>query len=276
VDRIAWEDLADDLKDAIERRTGLILSAQTMTAGKNSPVAATVATAEGKTFVKGLPASDRRSASQLREAAVAPLVTGISPALYWQFEEAGWIVLGYEYVEGRHADYRPGSGDPDALLPVFTALGEINVPDPSPFKSAEDRLRRYIPDPETLALFKGSTLQHTDWVPYNVLVSPERPYLIDWAWPTLGAAWMDPAYWLLRLMASGHSVQEAERYALHVPAYADADPEHLDVFASANVQMWDEIERECEERITDWMHSVVLAAREWDNHRRNRAKVFAL
>lgn len=103
-----------DLKDAIERRTGRILSAQTMTAGKNSPVAATVLTAKGKTFVKALPANDRRSANQLREAAVAPLVEAISPALCWQFEEAGWIVLGYQHVQGRHADYRPGSAYPGA------------------------------------------------------------------------------------------------------------------------------------------------------------------
>jgi hypothetical protein len=276
VDRIAWEDLADDLKAAIEQRTGPILSAQTMTAGNNSPVAATVTTAEGKTFVKGLPADDRRSASQLRAAAVAPLVKDISPVLYWQFEEAGWIVLGYEHVNGRHADYRPGSSDLDALLPVLKALGEIDVPDPAPFKSAEDRLKDYIPDPETLAIFKGSTLQHTDWVPYNVLISPERPYLIDWAWPTLGAAWMDPAYWLLRLMASGHSAQEAESYAIQIPAYAEADPEHLDIFASVNVQMWNEIERQSEGHITDWMRSVVLAAREWNNYRKDRPRILAL
>src|SRR5262249_30228628 len=140
----------------------------------------------------------------------------------------------------------------------------------------EDRLKDYIPDPKTLAIFRGPTLQHTDWVPYNVLISPERPYLIDWAWPTLGAAWMDPAYWLLRLMASGHSVHEAESYAIHVPAYAEADPEHLDVFASANVQMWDEIERQSEGHITDWMRSVVLAAREWNDYRKNRTRILSV
>jgi hypothetical protein len=55
VDRIAWEDLADDLMAAIEQRTGPLLSAHTLAAGKNSPVATTVTTAEGKTFVKGPP-----------------------------------------------------------------------------------------------------------------------------------------------------------------------------------------------------------------------------
>jgi hypothetical protein len=31
---------------------------------------------------------------------------GISPALLWHFDEAGRNVLGYEFADGRHADYR--------------------------------------------------------------------------------------------------------------------------------------------------------------------------
>ena len=56
-------------------------------------------------FVKGLPSAHRRVITQAREAAVAPLVPNISPALLWHFDEAGWNVLGYEYAPGRHADY---------------------------------------------------------------------------------------------------------------------------------------------------------------------------
>lgn len=197
MERIAWEDLPDDLRSAIEKRTGPILHAQTMTAGQNSPVSAAVTTATGKTFVKGLPAADRRASSQVREAAVAPLVRHISPALLWQFEETGWHVLGYEHIEGRHADYSPSSPDPAALVPVMVALGEVEVPDPVPFKRAEDRFKTYVDDQAVLSAFHGRTLQHTDWVPQNVLVAADRPYLIDWAWPTLGAPWMDPAYFLL-------------------------------------------------------------------------------
>jgi hypothetical protein len=71
VERIAWEDLPDDLKLSIEKRTGRILHARTATAGQNSPVAATVTTADGQTFVKGLPSNDRRAASQVREGVAA-------------------------------------------------------------------------------------------------------------------------------------------------------------------------------------------------------------
>lgn len=193
VERISWEDLPGELKSAIEGRTGRILDARIATAGQNSPIAATVITGHGKTFVKGLLRRVGRSSSQAREIAVAPLVRDLSPQLLWYFEEAGWIVLGYQHIEGRHADYRPGSGDPDALVPLIRALGEIGVPPGSgPFNLAEDRWKNYADDPRDVEIFRGTALQHTDWLPHNVLITPDRPYLIDWAWPTLGAPWMDP------------------------------------------------------------------------------------
>jgi hypothetical protein len=270
VERIVWEDLPDDLVRAIEQRTGPILTARTASAGQNSPLAATITTSEGKTFVKGLPSGERRTRSQAREIAVAPLVRDISPHLLWHFDQAGWVVLGYEHIEGRHADYRPGSGDLDALVSVLRALGEIDVPDPGPFKLAEDRFKTWVDDPDTLKVFSGATLMHTDWLPDNVLFTLSRPYLIDWAWPTLGAAWMDPAFWLIRLIASGHTIQDAERYAARVPGYANADPIHINLFASANVQMWDEIERQAP-RVSPWMRSVVTASHEWHDFRNHEA-----
>ena len=51
---------------------------------------------------------------------VAPLVSAISPALLWHVDEAGWNVLGYEYADGRHADYAPGSPDLDRLVELCT------------------------------------------------------------------------------------------------------------------------------------------------------------
>lgn len=266
MERIAWEDLPDDLVRAIEQHTGPILDGHTATAGQNSPLAATITTAEGKTFIKGLPSGERRTKSQAREIAVAPLVRDISPHLLWHFDQAGWVVLGYEHIEGRHADYSPGSSDLDGLVSVLRTLGEIDVPDPAPFKLAEDRFKTWVETPDTLKVFSGTTLMHTDWLPDNVLISPSRPYLIDWAWPTLGAAWMDSAFWLVRLIACGHTPQEAEGYAAQVPGYAHADPAHIDLFASANVRMWDEIEREAP-RKTFWMLSVAKASREWRDFR---------
>jgi hypothetical protein len=84
VDRVAWDDLPAEVTDTV--------------------------------FAKGMPCSARRVITQAREAAVAPLVQHISPALLWHLEDtAGWDVLGYQYTEGRHANYQPGSTDLDMI-----------------------------------------------------------------------------------------------------------------------------------------------------------------
>ena len=260
--RIAWDDLPGPLKQAIEARTGPITSVRIASAGQNSPLAAILDTADSRVFAKGLPSGHRRVITQAREAAVAPLVRDISPALLWQFDEAGWNVLGYEYAPGRHADYSPGSPDLDQLVQLMDALSAITVPDdPGPFKRAEDRWQPYLDDPESAAFFAGPVLTHSDWTPDNVLVSERRAWLIDWAWPTLGAAWTDPACWILRLMASGgHTAQAAERQASRLPAFQAADPAHIDLFAVANVRLWDEI---AQSNTSAWTTQMAQAAKSW-------------
>ena len=91
--RIAWDHLPEPLKKAIESRTGRITGVRVASAGQNSPLAAIIDARDGKVFAKGLPSGHRRVITQAREAAVAPLVRDISPALLWHFDEAGWNVL---------------------------------------------------------------------------------------------------------------------------------------------------------------------------------------
>lgn len=79
--RIPWDDLPRPLKEAIEARTGPVTGVRIASAGQNSPLAAIIDARDGKVFAKGLPSAHRRVIAQAREAAVAPLVRGISPAL---------------------------------------------------------------------------------------------------------------------------------------------------------------------------------------------------
>ena len=264
--RIAWDDLHGSLKEAIEARTGRITGVRVAAAGQNSPLAAIIDAADGKVFVKGMPSGHRRVATQTREAAVAPLVKGISPALLWHFDEAGWNVLGYEYAPGRHADYGPGSPDLDQLVHLMGELSAIKVPDgPGLFKLAQDRWTPYVDEPASAMVFAGPVLTHSDWTPDNVLVSTTRAWLIDWAWPTLGAAWTDPACWIIRLMASGgHTAPQAERQASRLPAFQAADPAHVDLFAAANVRLWDEI---AQSSTSAWTKDMAQAAHAWSAFR---------
>ncbi len=267
--RIAWDDLPEPLKHAIEARTGPITAVRIATAGQNSPLAAIIDARDGKVFAKGLPAGHRRVITQAREAAVAPLVRDISPALLWHFDEAGWNVLGYEYAPGRHADYTPGSPDLDRLVQLMDTLSQIKVKDePGPFKRAEDRWKPYLDDPGSASVFVGPVLTHSDWTPDNVLVSEHRAWLIDWAWPTLGADWNDPACWVLRLMASGgHTAHEAERQASRLPAFQAANPAHIDLFAAANVLLWAEV---AQSSMSAWTKKMAQAAHSWSAYRQAR------
>ncbi len=264
--RIPWADLPQPLKNAIAARTGPITSARTATAGQNSPLAAIIHTAGGTFFAKGLPSAHRRVITQSREAAVASLVKDISPALLWHFDEAGWNVLGYQYAPGRHADYTTGSPDLGRLVQLMEALSQVTAPDDTGlFKRAEDRWKPYLDDPGTASVLAGPVLTHSDWTPDNVLISDHRAWLIDWAWPTLGAGWTDPACWILRLMASGdHTARQAEQQASRLPAYNNADPAHIDIFARANVRLWTEI---AQLSTSTWTKKMAQAARSWTAYR---------
>ena len=145
------------------------------------------------------------------------------------------------------------------------ALAAIEIPPgPGPWKPIETRLRTYVDNPADSLAFAGRALTHTDWMPDNILISHGRAWLVDWAWATPGAGWTDPAFWLLRLMARGHTAEQAEAFAARLPAYAAADPAHIDVFARANVRMWDEIEQSNE---SPWAKTMARTARTWARHR---------
>lgn len=269
MERIQWDNLPGLLKEAISARTGPIAAGHAVPGGLNSPLAAVISTETAKVFVKGLPSGHRQAKTQLREAAAAPLVQGISPELLWQFDEAGWNVLGFAHIEGRAANYRPGSPDLQLIIDLMTALAAVEVPGGhEPVKYAEDRWKSYVEDPRDAEVLAGPSLIHTDWMPDNVLISGGRAWLVDWAWATLGAAWIDPACWLLRLMAHGHTADEAEALARHLLAYATADPAHVDIFARANVTMWTEIsEQHTRENTAAWIMTLALTARKWAQHR---------
>ena len=145
------------------------------------------------------------------------------------------------------------------------ALAAIEIPPgPGPWKPIETRLRTYVDNPADALAFAGRALTHTDWMPDNILISRGRAWLVDWAWATPRACWTDPAFWLLRLMARGHTAEHAEVLAARLPAYAAADPAHIDAFARANVRMWNEIEQSNK---SPWAKTMARTARTWARYR---------
>lgn len=248
--------------DMIEARSGRVLQAHTVTGGPNRAITARVHTDVQTLFVKALPAGHPRVWTQSWEAAINPYVHGIAPQLVWQANDTAWHVLGYAHIEARHANWKPGTEDVEPTLDVMEELAGRPLP-PVEVKRMTDRIRTYAESDE-LHLFDGSALLHTRWNPENVLVRDSGARLVDWAWVSLGAAWIDPALWVLRLIAAGHDPEQAEFAACGHEAWRHASYEALWAFSRAQARRWDSIAAQSADESPKPMQQ---AARTWRDYR---------
>ncbi|MGW7492180.1 aminoglycoside phosphotransferase [Streptomyces sp. NPDC054786] len=266
--RIGLDGLPSTARAAVEQHTGPLLTVVEVTEGFNSEIAARVTSATGTWHIKGLRTDHPRAWTQCREAATAPFLTGVAPALHWRVETAGWNLLGFEALDGHHADYAPGSRDLPEVAALLRRLGDIPCPDID-LRHAEQRLERYAAHPDDLRFFAGGHFLHTDLNNANVLVNDcasqgDRARLVDWAWATRGAAWLDAGYWVIWLIASGHTPASAERWAAKMPVWHTAPAEGITAFAAANRNVWDEISTADPH---PWTLRLAVAAATWHDHR---------
>lgn len=232
-----------DVLAVIEKHTGPVLEAEPVPTGLNSEIAARIRTATGAVFVKGLRLEHPRAWTQEREAAIAPHVTPPAPALLWHTQCAGWDLLGFEDLDGPHADYAPGSPHLALVADAMQTLAGLPLPD-LPLRTMPDRMRAYAGD--DAELFTGDRLLHTDWNPHNVLIAG-RARLVDWAWAARGAGWIDPALWAIWLIAS--APEQAEQLSAEHPAFAAAPGLELDTFARAQHRLRGRDRRRLPERV---------------------------
>jgi hypothetical protein len=246
--RVEWE----QAREVIEKYAGPVLSARPVRDGLNSEIAVII---NNRYFVKGLREDHPRVWTQDREKAINLHVRHVSAALEWDAVADGWNLLAFRYLPGRRPDYRPGSPDLELITNTISRLPA--APDID-LKLAEQRWSAYT---EQAGLLAGDHLSHTDWAPGNVLVAGDAR-LVDWAWPTRGAAWIDPACWIVWLIACGHSPAQAERQAARVSAFARAPERAVTVFSAAQAAMWSEIGDQAPHP------GLATAAAEWHAHRR--------
>ncbi|MGW5990783.1 aminoglycoside phosphotransferase [Streptomyces anulatus] len=255
--RIPFEQLPADVRHAVVDKTGRLHAARTVRGGMNSGIASVLETESGSVFVKGVPANHPQAGAQHREAAIAPHLPASCPRLHWHLELDDWSLLGYEVVDGRHADYTPGSPDLPLVEAALTDLQQVTAPADIDIKDAQDRWAEYAP-PGTLHHFDGNTLLHTDFAPDNILIAGGRARLVDWAWPTRGAAWIDPGALTLRLMEAGHSAEAALAFAGRFPSWREAGWDALAAFGAATAALWKEIAEEAE---TPWKRGMAEHAK---------------
>ncbi|KAA6223666.1 aminoglycoside phosphotransferase [Streptomyces albofaciens JCM 4342] len=235
--RTGWWELPAGVWAAVEERTGPVAGARDVADGLTCSTAAVLTTASGPVFMKGVPAGDARGrAAQAMEAAVNAAVLGVGPRLLWRVVAGGWDLLGFEYVEGRHADLSTGSADLALVAGVLRAAQAVRAPEGVP--SFADRFAEVLP-PGQLELLRGDSLLHTDTNPHNLLVGDGRAWLVDWAMPAAGPAWVDVAYTTVRLMEADCPPGEALEWAAQFPAWAAADPRAVGAFVAGACRLWE-------------------------------------
>lgn len=259
--RISWSELPDSVRRAIESIAGAVRAVEPISVGLNSGIAALLHTPTGRVFIKGLRSDHPRIATQGREAQINSHVAPIAPPLLWQVDLDGWSILAFEHLNGRHANLAPHSTDLPKIVDTLTRLGQIQTPE-LPLTRLEHRWAG-LADDSALALLAGEHLLHTDLNPHNILIG-DTAHLVDWAWPTLGAAWIDPACAALWLIAEGHTPAAAQIWAQQIPSFAAASRPSIDAFTTASRGLWEQIAHDDPQ---PWKLRLHAAAQAWAEHR---------
>ncbi|MFG3098962.1 protein kinase [Streptomyces sp. NPDC048182] len=248
----------------IQERTGRAVGIQRTARGFSSDLTAIVECEKGPFFVKAVRnRPGGRRDSLIREREINAHLTGIAPSLLWDVVDDCWLVLGFEAVEGRSSDFAPGSPDLAEVADLVGRIGE--TPLPAVARGwAETRWDRFAGDSAEALAFRGDSLLHTDINPSNVLVG-ERTWAVDWAWPTRGAGFIDPALLVIQLIAAGHDPAWAEQWASRCPAWQRADTGAVDAFAAANLRMYRA--RAARKPEAPWLTAMVEACLAWSDHR---------
>lgn len=268
--RPLWDELPEPLREDLADRLGPIISAEIQTGGFTPGLAARLRLANGeRVFAKGIPADHVLAGKYRAEAITARQLPERTPAprLRWDADIAGWVVLVFDDIEGRHPQLSPGSPDIGPVLATIARLAEVLTPCPvpdvppatvelaelvhgwgelatAPPADLDDWTRRHVRDlaaleTQWLPAAAGKTLLHGDINQSNLLIDDVgRVVLIDWAQPVCGAAWIDVADLVPHLILAGHTPAAAEAAIADVPTWRATDPAVITSYAAAFAGYW--------------------------------------
>ncbi|WP_411140904.1 aminoglycoside phosphotransferase [Streptomyces sp. x-80] len=226
----------------------------------NSTVACALHTPSGTVFAKAAE-HGHPWAAQHTEAAINPHVTPVSPCLLFRVESSGWDVLVFEFVPGRSADLGPDSPDLNLVSDVVSILGRLPLPDLA-LPTVQEHFAKDA-ESEDLEQLAGRDLLHLDLNPDNIRVGT-RAQVVDWASPAVGAAWVDVAGLIVRLLDAGHTPETADRWARRLPAWHAAPASGIAVHAAVNARSW---ARTAQKAPFPWAVRLADAAERWLHYR---------
>jgi len=231
-----WRDLPDEVRVAVRGHTGTVMDSKAAESGAHSDITAALWTETGPVFIKGVRIDSQSPDywSLRREVRINPHVRHLAPRLLWHVEAGGWLVAGFEYVEGRHPDYSPDSPDLACLARVVSSL--LATPTPEGM-SLRVESRWYGVDAD-LSPLGGDKLLHTDLNPGNLLIADSRVYVIDWGHVTRGADWVELGLLIPWLLQAGHTPAMADDWVSQFPVWYAADDSAVDLFSDVNARKW--------------------------------------
>jgi hypothetical protein len=253
--RLDWVHLPPTVRRAVEARLGTkVVDSYSRDSGFTPGLASVLLLDDGeRAFIKAASIKAQKvAATSYREEArkARTLPPGLpAPRLKWTLDDGEWIVLGFEFVEGRppHRPWQPQelAAAQDLLLRTAAQLtpapgiGLRTFADecaewPSLWDTiaVSDEDYDFAVELEALAhrfaeVTGGNTLVHCDVRDDNLIVRPDGSMLLcDWNWPVVGAAWIDSLTLLIGARGDGHDVEAL--IATH-PLLKDVDPEAVDI-----------------------------------------------
>lgn len=260
--RQQWDEMPPATRAAIAEKAGKVSTARSVTAGSVADFASLLETDQGSFFCKGAltgTSGEGQLKNEIRlNAALSP---DLVPRLRWHVKADGWLLAGFDKAPGRHADLSPGSPDLPLIAATLARMAADLTPCPvTTVQPATVRWGRLL-DPD---LVDGDTLAHADMTHRNFLIDDDRVSVVDWSMPCRGAAWLDTARMIVRLIRAGHTPGQAELWAQSVPQWINAPRQAVDAFAAAVAAM---SRRMARDSTKPHLIELATASSAWEQHR---------
>ncbi|MGP3963262.1 phosphotransferase family protein [Nonomuraea sp. 3N208] len=259
--RPTWEELPDDVINAVQEQCGHVLKAENATAGIMPGVAARLDLEDSdRVFFKAIERTHEAARLHLRERWAGQSLPADVPAprMLWSDTIGKWHVMVHQYVNdnAHHADLSPGSKDLPAVLDTMALLGALLTPCPNGAMPVSDNVdalmakaRHMLDKPSSelanrdlyeaaidgfgLSALRGNTLLHYDLSAGNLLVTRGRVRVVDWSFAARGAAWLEAALFAPRLIEAGHTPEKTDELLSTLPHWHDAPRKAIAGLAAA-------------------------------------------
>ncbi|WP_119728028.1 phosphotransferase family protein [Thermomonospora amylolytica] len=247
--KLQWHDLPDAARTAVEERFGPVFKAESAEHGIMPGLAARLYIEDGgSVFLKAVPNDSHAARLHIRERAANAAMTGVVPAprMLWSADAGGCLLMVFQYVEGgRRADLSPASPDLPGVLEALSRIGGPGgtlPPVAANLEMLQEKaavlLGKKLDGPQwgmyadaldalTVSALEGDALLHYDLHAGNLLVTDDATYVIDWSFACRGAAWIDAAMLVPRLIEAGHTPEQAEALMATLPAWKTAPADAL-------------------------------------------------